>query len=161
MAGVRIDGETGGVSLADNSGAVRAALEAAVARALEEVGGQWETYAKGLAPPKWGAELRNSIDHQADGREVLVGSNLEIAAYAELGTGRHYEPPPQWLENNVPKGTHVDAAGLDHWIYFDPLENRFKIGAPQTASPYLRPAFEEHLQEYETIIREALEDAAG
>lgn len=144
------------VQITDNSEEVRVELEKAAARALEIAGGMAESYAKGLAPDKWGVELRNSIAHSVNGDTMNVGSNMEVAAYAELGTGKHYQPPPEYMENHVPKGTKVDAAGIDHWIYFDQLEGAFKIGAPQEASPYLRPAIEDHRDEYEAVFEQEL-----
>ena len=148
------------VEITDNSADFLRALEAASLRALEICGQKAESYAKGLAPPKWGSELRNSITHEIIEDVLHVGSNMEIAAYAELGTGKEYQPGPEWLENNVPKGTKVPA-GIDHWIYFDALEGVFKIGAPQVASPYLRPAIENHLDEYQHVMENELKNAEG
>ena len=64
----------------DNSGAVLSAADAAIARALEIIGGKCESYAKALCPVDTGA-LRNSITHRVDGDggTVVVGSNLEYA----------------------------------------------------------------------------------
>lgn len=150
-----------GVEIEDNTERFLAALQLASQSAKEIIGGMAETYAKELCPPKWGAELKNSITHQVVDGRLEVGSNLEIAAYAELGTGRNYEPPPEWLANEVPKGTKVDAAGLSHWIYYDINEHVFKIGAPQVASPYLRPAFADHLEEYREVVQKEMENAKG
>lgn len=153
------------IELKDNSREVLAALKAAEAEALEVVGGIWETRAKALAPTKWGAELRNSISHTVQDGVLSVGSEMEIAAYAELGTGKEYDPPPEWLENNVPKGTKAlvkqDKAGVDYWLYYDPLKDEFRIGRPQAASPYLRPALENNKAEYKRIMEDALRNAGG
>ena len=68
------------VKLTDNSAAVTSALNSAVARALEIIGGKCESYAKGLAPVDTGA-LRNSITHRvdSDGGTVEVGSAINYA----------------------------------------------------------------------------------
>ena len=49
-------------------------------------------------------------------------------------------------------------AGLKQWIYFDPLDNEFKIGTPQEAKPFLRPAFMDHLQEIGDFLKAELSE---
>lgn len=127
------------VDITDNSAEVRAALEQAKARALEIIGGKIESYAKGLVPVDTGA-LRNSLTHAVDGDTVIAGSNLPYSAYVELGTGKDYSPPPEWMENNAPRG-----AGI--------------IKASQHPRPYLRPAVENHTDEYKGIIENELKNA--
>lgn len=149
------------VELTDNSGAVLDALEKAKAQVLEIWGGKIESYAKAniVSPARLAPELRNSITHRVEGDAVRVGSNQEVAAYIELGTGRHYEPPPEWLENAAKGGK--GQAGLESWIYFDPVENKFKIGTPQEARPFLRPAVNDHTDELKKIAEEQLKNAEG
>lgn len=79
------------VDITDNTGEFKEALERAMARALEIIGGKAETYAKGLTPVGTvasthvehyiGGTLRNSITHRVDtdGGTVEVGSNVEYA----------------------------------------------------------------------------------
>lgn len=126
------------VDITDNSPEVRAALEQAKARALEIIGGKIESYAKGLVPVDTGA-LRNSITHAVDGDTVLAGSAILYAPYVELGTGKEYSPPPEWIENNAPRG-----AGIKGGV---------------KARPYLRPAVENHLDEYKNVIETELRNA--
>lgn len=147
------------VELTDNSGAVLDALEKAKAQVLEIWGGKIESYAKAniVSPARLAPELRNSITHRVEGDAVRVGSNQEVAAYIELGTGRHYEPPPEWLENAAKGGK--GQAGLESWIYFDPVENKFKIGTPQEARPFLRPAVNDHTDELKKIAEDTMKDA--
>lgn len=123
------------VDITDNSAEVRAALEQAKARALEIIGGKVESYAKGLVPVDTGT-LRNSITHQVDGDTVSIGSAVHYAPYVELGTGKEYSPPPEWMENNAPRGSGT-RRGM----------------RPQ---PYLRPAVENHRSEYRNIIESEL-----
>ena len=127
------------VDITDNSAEVRAALEQAKARALEIIGGKIESYAKALVPVDTGA-LRNSITHAVDGDTVLAGSAILYAPYVELGTGKEYSPPPEWMENNAPRG-----AGI--------------ISRSVKPRPYLRPAVENHLDEYKNIIENELKNA--
>lgn len=132
------------------------ALKRAKLRALEIVGGMWESNAAALIqhPKALAPELRNSLAHQVKGDTVEVGSNMQVAPYIELGTGPNYQPPPEWLQNNAPGGK--GQAGLKQWIYYDELEHVFKIGTPQVARPFLRPAFEEHRDEYEAVMEAEL-----
>lgn len=126
------------VDITDNTAEVRAALEQAKARALEIIGGKCESYAKGLVPVDTGT-LRNSITHQVDGDTVMVGSAVHYAPYVELGTGKEYSPPPEWMQNNAPRGAGV-------------------IAASQKPRPYLRPAVENHMDEYKQIIENELKN---
>lgn len=77
------------IEITDNSDAVKEAFEAAIMRGLEKCGLTAEGYAKRLCPVDNGT-LRNSITHQVDDHDVLIGSNLEYAPYVELGTGKYY-----------------------------------------------------------------------
>lgn len=138
------------VDITDNSAEVRAALEQAKARALEIIGGKVESYAKELCPVGTeestgikgyrGGTLRNSITHTVEGDKVIIGSNVEYAPYVELGTGPNYQPPPEWIDNKAPKGK-----GIGHGFV--------------TARPYLRPAVENHVTEYENIIKNEIHNA--
>lgn len=136
----------------DHTAEVIAAKDAAVARALEMIGGQVEKYAKALCPVDTGA-LRNSITHQVDDSTVAIGSQMEYAPYVELGTGKHFTPPPEWIEANGKKGR-----GLDSWVYQDEQGNWHRA-YPMKARPYLRPAVENHINEFEDILKNELHNA--
>lgn len=127
------------VDITDNSPQFKAALEQACARALEIVGGKAESYAKGLVPVDTGT-LRNSITHQVDGDTVMIGSAVHYAPYVELGTGKEYSPPPEWMQNNAERGSGI-------------------IKASQKARPYIRPAVENHIDEYKNVIENELKNA--
>lgn len=117
----------------NNVEAVKSAMNASVARALEEIGLRAEGYAKReLSKPKGGhksgedprpnvdtGRLRNSITHQTfpDEGYVVVGTNVEYAPNIELGTSRH-----------------------EAW-------------------PYLHPAATEHGDEYREVLRKHLQNA--
>lgn len=80
------------VDIIDNTSQTLDQLHNAVARALEIIGGQAETYAKMLCPVDTG-RLRNSIAHTADGKYAYIGSNVEYAPYVELGTIKQQAQP--------------------------------------------------------------------
>ena len=106
-------------------------IKVRVARALEVVGGTAEGYAKRLCPKKTG-NLQNSIAHQMRGEDtVAVGTNVEYAPFVELG---HNQEP----------GRYVAAIG------------KRLVASHVAAKPYLRPAVENHQNEYEAIIKQEL-----
>lgn len=65
------------------------ALESQIEQALSSIGLTAETYAKAACPVDTG-RLRNSIAHEVEtgGKSVVIGTNVEYAAYVELGTSR-------------------------------------------------------------------------
>lgn len=147
----------------DNTAEVLAALGKASIRALETIGGMMEANAKQEVtkavydtPQGWykrtGA-LRNSITHKRDGDGVVVGSNIEYAPYVELGTGQEYSPPPDWIENNAKRGS-----GRDKWYYQDD-QGTWHVGFPQKPRPFLRPAVENHVDEYKQVAENELRNA--
>lgn len=144
------------VEVTDNRAAVRSELAQAVEMALEVIGGTIEDRARDniQSPRRLMTELRDSLTHDVIDGVLRVGSELEVAAYVELGTGPNYNPPPEWLENMAKGGRGM--AGIKQWIYYDPLAKAFKIGTPQEAKPFLRPAFLDHKDEYKRILEDAL-----
>lgn len=82
------------VQIIDNSDLIRQATDEAIAKALEAIGLQAEGYAKMLCPVDTG-RLRNSITHTYDAAEqkAYVGTNVEYAAYVEMGTSRTKAQP--------------------------------------------------------------------
>lgn len=139
------------VQVIDNSAEALAGLKRAKARALEIIGLKAEGYAKRLCPVGTvestgkkgyrGGTLRNSITHAVDGDVLSVGSNVEYAPYVELGTGPHFEPPPDWETFTSKRGSGVGRG------YVKPRR-------------YLQPAIEEHAGEYKTIAENELKGGA-
>lgn len=131
----------------DNSSEVLDSLTEAKERALEMVGMKIEEYAKKLCPvgtpestgkPGYrGGTLRNSITHQVEDDSVITGSNVEYAPYVELGTGPHFVAPPEWEQFESDKGSGVGGG------YVKPR-------------PFLRPAIEDHKEEYKRIFEDQL-----
>ena len=133
--------DLGGVVFNDYSAEVLNEFHYAVLRALERCGEQAEGYAKDLAPVDTG-NLRNSISHTVDEDEpaVYIGSNVEYAAYVELGTGKYTEGgrPTPWV--------YQDDNGNWHWTAGNP------------AQPFLAPAVKDHAQTYRNIIEDELKN---
>lgn len=154
MAALKRVGTTGivnGIEITQNNiPEVLEALKGATEKALTEVGTKAEKYAKALCPvgtPEStgkkgyrGGTLRNSITFVVEGDELTIGSNVEYAPYVELGTGPYFNTPPEWLQYVTEKGS-----GEGHG-YVRPR-------------PYLRPAIEDHLDEYKRIMQNELKNA--
>lgn len=150
MAALKRVGTTGIEITQNNIPEVLEALKGATEKALTEVGIKAEKYAKALCPvgtPEStgkkgyrGGTLRNSITFVVEGDELTIGSNVEYAPYVELGTGPYFNTPPEWLQYVTEKGS-----GEGHG-YVRPR-------------PYLRPAIEDHLDEYKRIIQNELKNA--
>lgn len=122
----------------DNSAECKKALNDTIVRALEKCGLVAEAYAKQLCPVDTG-NLRNSINHAVDPQEpaAYIGSNVEYAAYVELGTGAENYPggrPTPWA--------YKDGNGNWHTTRGNP------------AKPYLVPAVADHKDKYEQIFQQ-------
>lgn len=110
----------------DNTAMVKFMLDQQIRNAMDAIGQACEDYAKLKCPtgteestgiPHYvGGTLKNSITHAVsnDGKSVVVSTNVEYAAYVELGT--------------------------------------YKM----KARPYLRPAANDHADEYRKILKNAL-----
>lgn len=160
------------VEFIDNSDAVRELLSRATRSAAEIIGGMVENQAgeyamraKGPKGNSWPLEelnsLRQSMTHQIEdtdkGPVLTVGSNLEIAPYIELGTGKFYQPGPEWIQYHGDDAHSV--GGLDFWYYRDEITGEIKVGMPQHASPYLRPAFMDHVEDIKAVVQGEMENA--
>ena len=139
------------VQLTDNSAKALSELSRAKARTLETIGLKAEGYAKRLCPVGTvestgkkgyrGGTLRNSITHTVSGDVLSVGSNIPYSAFVELGTGPHFEPPPDWESLTSERGSGVGRSYVK-------------------ARRYLQPAIEEHKDEYKTIAENELKGGA-
>lgn len=114
------------------------AKDEAVEKALNVIGLVAERYAKELCPVDT-SRLKNSISHEVDENTVYVGTNVEYAPYVEFGTGKFAEGgrPTPW--------SYQDDKGNWH------TTNGMK---PQ---PYLKPAIENHLDEYKQYLKDELQ----
>lgn len=81
------------VNLEDNIDLVKAASDEAIAKALEMCGMQAENYASLLCPVDTG-RLRGSLTHAPEDKYTeVIGTNVEYAAFVELGTSRQRAQP--------------------------------------------------------------------
>lgn len=160
-----------GVTFIDHSDDVRRLLEGATEAAAREIGGKIANYARqGLGKAKgpmgnpWPTDvigaLRKSIavevENTSEGKALMVGSNMQVAPYIELGTGKLYEPGPEWIEYHG--DDKHSKGGFDWWLYEDE-EGIWHKGRPVPATPYLRPAVLEHVAEYKDIVKKNMENA--
>ena len=110
-------------------------FKAAKARALEICGGTCERYAKENLTKNKSVRtdvLRGSITHeQIDDDTEAIGTGVYYAPYVELG---HNQQP----------GRYVPAIG------------KRLVASHVAAKPYLRPALENHRDEYRKIIETEL-----
>lgn len=102
------------VKITDNSAEVLKALPEQIERALLAIGLAAESYAKENCPVDTG-RLRNSITHEVrtDEKAVYIGSNVEYAAFVELGTSkmraRPYLTPAATQHGDEYKGILKDS----------------------------------------------------
>ena len=121
-----------------------------VAAALEIVGGRIEDYAKNLCPvgsgiiytsPEdtgtqyIGGTLRDSITHhmeEGSDDTMIVGTNVKYAPWVELG---HNQEPGRFV----------------------PAIRKRLVASHVAGQPFLRPALENHMDEYREIIERVLD----
>lgn len=119
---------------------VLAELGKAVEATLEDIGLTAEGYAIMQCPVDTG-NLRNSITHQVDVNEkqVVVGTPVEYGIYVEMGTGVYA----------------VEGGRQTPWVYMD-SEGEFHRTSGMKPRPFVKPALEDHIEEYKSIIEEHL-----
>lgn len=136
------------VQFTDNSAKVLAELARKKRIILTEIKSKAVDYASDLCPVGTeastgikgypGGTLKQSIDGRIVNDDTLeVGSNVEYAPYVELGTGPYFVPPPEWERFEAEKGKGVGKA------YVHPR-------------PFIRPAIEDHRDEYQEITETIL-----
>lgn len=116
----------------DNTDAIIKATDEAIYNALDIIGNKAADNAAGLAPVATG-NLKNSMTSEVSQEEkaVYVGTAVEYAPSVEFG--HHQEA-----------GRYVPAIGKRLVREFVP------------AKPFLKPAIENHLDEYKHILEEEL-----
>lgn len=116
----------------DNTDAILKATDEAIYNALEIIGNKAADYAAGLAPVQTG-NLKGSMTSEVSQEEkaVYVGTAVEYAPFVEFG--HHQEV-----------GRYVPAIGKRLVREFVP------------AKPFLKPAIENHLDEYKHILESEL-----
>lgn len=116
----------------DNTDAIKKATNEAIYNALEIIGNKAADYAAGLAPVDT-SNLKNSMTSEVSQEEkaVYIGTNVEYAPFVEFG--HHQEV-----------GRYVPAIGKRLVREFVP------------AQPFLKPAIENHMDEYKHILESEL-----
>ena len=134
---------------------VKAALKKQIASAAEIIRGMLESNAKKHiseevydTPPSWYARtglLRNSITTEVTEDKgdtcVVVGTNVDYAAYVELGTGLY-----------ATGGSHARKIP---WTYKG-RDGKFHTTEGTHPKPYLRPAVENHAEQYKRVLETEL-----
>jgi HK97 gp10 family phage protein len=125
------------VKLISHRAEVESATQQATDRALEIIGGKAESYAKQLCAVDTGL-LRNSITHARAGQTAAIDS---YTASRGGKTGVYNGTAPAGGDNTVYIGSNVEYAPY------------VELGTHRTAAkPFLRPAAENHGEEYKQVI---------
>ena len=80
------------IQFTDNADKALEELQRKMEMALTAIGAAAESHAKDYCPVDTG-RLRNSISNTHDADSAYIGSNVEYAAYVELGTSRRKAKP--------------------------------------------------------------------
>lgn len=120
--------------LENNKDAVLRELDRNVEKALTMIGLQAVGYAQEYAHVDTG-NLRNSIQSEVDMSDdsVVIGTDVEYAPYVEFG--------------------HLQEVGR-----FVPKLGKRLVKPQAPAYPFLRPALEKHLEEYNRIANDVLKN---
>lgn len=132
------------VDLTDNSPEVLEAMRQQAQVALEMCGLLAEGYAKLNITEQKAVDtgnLRNSITHKVDPDELAcyVGTNVEYAPYIEFGTGEFSQT----------------GGRQTPWVYKG-SDGNFYMTTGMQPRPYLRPAINDHMDEYKQVIADVL-----
>lgn len=128
----------------DNTEAVKRALAEQVETILEACGDAAEGYAVANIRRNDSiitSNLVNSITHEVEGNTMTVGTAVEYAPYVELGTGKY---------------TENSGAKKIPWTYYDKALERFVTTYGQPPKPFLKPAMEDHKDDYIKYIKDKL-----
>ena len=131
------------VNLQTNADLFRNALPEQIAQALEAIGLTAERHAKEIITEVKAVDtgrLRTSISHARDDNAAYIGTNVEYAAYVELGTGIYAEEGGR----KIP------------WSYKDE-KDKWHTTSGMKPRPYLRPAVLNYVDEYKEIVKTALQ----
>lgn len=131
----------------DNTEQAKKELDSKMKQLVEIIGGLAEGYAKDLCPVDTGL-LRNSITH-VDGE-----GKLKIRKYTD-DAGKN---SGQYPNGSFPQGAESSkyTAIIGTNVQYAPYQ---ELGAPNIGlkpQPFLRPAIENHKQEYKSLIEDML-----
>lgn len=147
------------IKITDNSSEVMRQFEQSLQIALEAVGTEAESHAKQIISDTlvYGhtdleavgeqdnsrvdtGRLRNNVVHAVSKHDAYIGSNLEYAAYHELGTGIYASQP---------------GGRQTPWVYYDRKGNAHRTRGLYPIH-FLKKAASEHSEEYKAIIEKIL-----
>jgi HK97 gp10 family phage protein len=123
-------------------------IREALRRGLKKVGMIAETHAKSIAPVDTGL-LRNSITFALGGEVTSTAEYMDNSG-EQTGTYEGQAPADDKDEITLYVGTNVEYAP-----YLE-LGHMTVSGGMVEARPFLRPAMEDHAEEYGKIIRDEL-----
>lgn len=137
---------------------VKRATANALKKAATMIGGTIEGHAKEYCPVDTGL-LHNSITYALGGESPVIGS---YKSNDRDKTGKVIEPKEGHYSEKAPQdnGDQVTVY-VGSNVQYAPYQ---ELGAPNInlpARPYLRPAFENHRDEIEQIIKMTLKDSVG
>lgn len=138
----------------------RQEITEALKRSLKMIGMQAESYAKMLCPVKTGL-LRNSIAYACGGEPASISS---YSAESGGGTGSYTGTAPAdadgtltlYLGSNVEYAPYVELGHAQEVGRYVPAIGKRLVNSFAPAYPFLRPAIENHKDEYHHIIIEEL-----
>ena len=136
------------IIITSNAKTVKAEIDKRARRALKIIGIKAESYAKALSPVDTGL-LRNSIT-------FAVGGELpNIAGYTDnsgQAIGEYGQAAPQDSDGELTLivGTNV------HYAVYNELGHMTVNGGYVEPRPFLRPAMENHVDEYKKILEKEL-----
>lgn len=144
-----------------------AAKDSAVERALEAIGLQCEGYAIALCPTDTGL-LANSITHAVGGYSPSVSSYRQNQTHADSPATRRAK-----TAGKSTKGTQGEYSGTmgrkgDESVYigtnveyakYVEFGHQSPAGKQVSPQPFLRPAVQDHLDEYKRIAEQELKNA--
>lgn len=128
----------------DNSDAVKAEMMAKLKRAMRIIGLKAESYAKDLAPVDTGL-LRNSITYAIGGE---APSTQQYTDRKDKQNGQYEGKAPDDNETEITLylGSNV------HYAPYNELGHHTVSGSYVPPHPFLRPAMQDHIEEYLQVL---------
>lgn len=143
------------VTMKDNSGTVKREVLSCMKKAAIMIGGTAESHAKEYCPVDTGL-LRNSITYALGGEQV---KNITYTSNDTDKNGKRIEKKTGQYEGEAERDTHDQVTVyVGSNVEYAPYQ---ELGAPNinlNAKPYLRPAFENHTEEYQQILQKCFQD---
>ncbi len=138
--------------LTDNSPQVAAAINAAIEKALVQIGEQAEGYAKAYITQQHAVDtglLRNSVTYALGGQPPAISSYTDEKG-AQSRTYGGTAPADTGDQRSVYIGTHVEYAPyIEYGTY------------RMAARPFIRPTVTDHEDEYKLILETEIKEATG